>query len=184
MKYISVLILYFKINSAIGIILIDKTWNKPSLSMPNCYEVVTAVSPSGNYQDNKVHGANMGPTWVLSAPDGPHVRPMNLVIRVWLHRCEVTHWNKQSYCVTTDVSVSLPLTCVLLLLDLSPVHFTRVVCTPLKSIIYAGARARNSDHIHVLQQTCKSILNISWGKLIRHWNNEARYMLPSIYIRN
>ena len=31
--------------------------------------------------DSKVHGANMGPTWVLSAPDGPHVRPMNLVIR-------------------------------------------------------------------------------------------------------
>ena len=23
----------------------------------------------------------MGPTWVLSAPDGPHVGPMNLVIR-------------------------------------------------------------------------------------------------------
>ena len=31
--------------------------------------------------DSKVHGANMGPTWVLSAPDGPHVGPMNLVIR-------------------------------------------------------------------------------------------------------
>ena len=31
--------------------------------------------------DNKVHGANMGPTWVLSAPDGPHVGPMNLAIR-------------------------------------------------------------------------------------------------------
>ena len=30
--------------------------------------------------DNKVHGANMGPTWVLSAPDGPHVGPMNLAI--------------------------------------------------------------------------------------------------------
>ena len=28
--------------------------------------------------DSKVHGANMGPTWVLSAPDGPHVGPMNL----------------------------------------------------------------------------------------------------------
>ena len=25
--------------------------------------------------DSKVHGANMGPTWVLSAPDGPHVSP-------------------------------------------------------------------------------------------------------------
>ena len=31
--------------------------------------------------DNKVHGANMGPTWVLSAPGGPHVGPMNLAIR-------------------------------------------------------------------------------------------------------
>ena len=31
--------------------------------------------------DGKVHGANMGPTWVLSAPDGPHVGPMNLAIR-------------------------------------------------------------------------------------------------------
>ena len=31
--------------------------------------------------DNKVHGANMGPTWVLSAPDGPHVVPMNLANR-------------------------------------------------------------------------------------------------------
>ena len=31
--------------------------------------------------DSKDHGANMGPTWILSAPDGPHVGPMNLVIR-------------------------------------------------------------------------------------------------------
>ena len=34
------------------------------------------------YPESKVHGANMGPTWVLSAPDGPHFGPMNLVIRV------------------------------------------------------------------------------------------------------
>ena len=31
--------------------------------------------------DSKIHGANMGPTWVLSAPGGPHVGPINLVIR-------------------------------------------------------------------------------------------------------
>ena len=31
--------------------------------------------------DSKFLGANMGPTWVLSAPDGPHVGPMNLAIR-------------------------------------------------------------------------------------------------------
>ena len=30
----------------------------------------------------QVHGSNMGPTWVLAAPDGPHVGPMNLAIRV------------------------------------------------------------------------------------------------------
>ena len=35
-----------------------------------------------NYPDNKVHGANMGPTWALSAPGGPHIGPMNLAIRV------------------------------------------------------------------------------------------------------
>ena len=34
------------------------------------------------YPYSKVQGANMGPTWVLSAPDGPHVGPMNLAIRV------------------------------------------------------------------------------------------------------
>ena len=31
--------------------------------------------------DSKVHGANMGPTWVLSAPDGRIVGPMNFAIR-------------------------------------------------------------------------------------------------------
>ena len=37
------------------------------------------------YPDGKVHGAKMGPTWVLSAPDGSHVDPMNLIaIRVVL----------------------------------------------------------------------------------------------------
>ena len=35
-----------------------------------------------SYPDSKVHGATMVPTWVLSAPDGPHVGLMNLAIRV------------------------------------------------------------------------------------------------------
>ena len=38
--------------------------------------------------DSKFHGANMGHTWVLSAPDGLHFGPMNLAIRgsmkLWL----------------------------------------------------------------------------------------------------
>ena len=40
------------------------------------------TSTSLKYPVCKVHGANMGPTWVLSVPDGPHVGPMNLTIRV------------------------------------------------------------------------------------------------------
>ena len=49
------------------------------------------------YPDSKRHGANIGPTWVLSAPDGPHVGPMNLVIRVWrLLRENVFAWTQSS----------------------------------------------------------------------------------------
>ena len=39
--------------------------------------------------DSKVHGANMGTTWVLSAPDKPHVDPMNIAIR------DVASWRYQ-----------------------------------------------------------------------------------------
>ena len=35
-----------------------------------------------SYSDSKVHVANMGPTWVLSAPGGPHIGSMNLAITV------------------------------------------------------------------------------------------------------
>ena len=35
-----------------------------------------------SYPDSKVHGANIRPTWVLSAPHGRHVGPMNVAIRV------------------------------------------------------------------------------------------------------
>ena len=48
---------------------------------PNRYFVMIG-SP-----DSKVHGANMGPTWVLSAPDGRHVGPMNVTIRVAVCCC-------------------------------------------------------------------------------------------------
>ena len=40
--------------------------------------------PNKDVQTNnsKVHGANMGPTWDMSGPDGPHVGPKNLAIWV------------------------------------------------------------------------------------------------------
>ena len=47
-------------------------------------------------RDSKVHGANMGPDWVLSAPDGPHVGLMNLVVR----ESSSAHWTlvQQEFC--------------------------------------------------------------------------------------
>ena len=44
------------------------------------------------FPDSKVPGANMGPTWVLSAPDGPHVGPMNLAIRVSISSFQTRAW--------------------------------------------------------------------------------------------
>ena len=43
----------------------------------------SGVSEPDNTTDpvSKVQWANMGPTWVLSVPDEPHVGPMNLAIR-------------------------------------------------------------------------------------------------------
>ena len=38
------------------------------ISIDNALE----IPQSFTNPDSKVHGANMGPTWVLSAPDGPH----------------------------------------------------------------------------------------------------------------
>ena len=46
---------------------------------------------SVNNPDSKVRGANMGPTWVLSAPDWPHLGPTNLAIR------EIDWWYPKLY---------------------------------------------------------------------------------------
>ena len=50
------------------------------LSKNMCIETRRTYKPDP-ISDSKVHGANMGLTWVLSAPDRPHVGPMNLAIR-------------------------------------------------------------------------------------------------------
>ena len=41
------------------------------------------------YSDNNIHGVNMGPTWDLSAPDGPHVGPMNLAFWGYIKEASV-----------------------------------------------------------------------------------------------
>ena len=43
---------------------------------------LTVQEAEYGYPDNKVYGANMGPTWGWQDPGGPHVGPMNFVIWV------------------------------------------------------------------------------------------------------
>ena len=49
------------------------------------YQMPSYEDAFANDPDSKVHGANMKPTWVLSAQDGPYVGPMNLAIRGSFH---------------------------------------------------------------------------------------------------
>ena len=51
--------------------------------------LVVTANYAGKDPNRKVHVANMEPTWVLSAPGGPHVGPMNLYIRGGLIGCVV-----------------------------------------------------------------------------------------------
>ena len=52
-------------------------------------DTVMSKFGNGTNPDSKVHGANMGPTWVLSAPDGSHCGPKNLAIREHLRGCQI-----------------------------------------------------------------------------------------------
>ena len=63
--------------------------------------------------ESKVHGANIGLTWVLSAPGGPHVGPISLAIRAllsnrWLpHKgqlCVSMSWRHQATQIITCLS--------------------------------------------------------------------------------
>ena len=70
-------------------IIIDSIWHRPNPRQKCKENVMTekclfvemhSVRCSSCTPDSTVHGANKGPTWVLSAPDGPHVGPMNIAI--------------------------------------------------------------------------------------------------------
>ena len=87
--------------------------------------------------DSKVHGANMGPTWLLSAPGGPHVSPINLAIS------DSTNVTKKrlSYQICVSVSTLIPsgpcsgVFCIFLRLWLFNVLFLKHGYMGLKSSI-------------------------------------------------
>ena len=52
----------------------------------NAFNIIVkpAVLYQSRYPDSKIHVVAMGPTWDLTAPDGPHIGPVTLAIRVGL----------------------------------------------------------------------------------------------------
>ena len=70
------------------------------LSVIFCY--VMHVNILCTYPDSKVHGANIGPTWVLSSPGGPHVGPMKLAL--WVCMCFISIYNM--FCALYDILVT------------------------------------------------------------------------------
>ena len=65
--------LYCKISQSLEpakFLLVRSLWN-----LMTCQSYFKAIP------DSKVHGVNMGPTWVMSAPGGPHISPVILAIR-------------------------------------------------------------------------------------------------------
>ena len=63
-------------------------WRDILYKCPNAYTRTKWLNGYRIYPDSKVHGTHMGPNWVLSAPDGPHVGPMNRAIR------DIVLWNR------------------------------------------------------------------------------------------
>ena len=56
------------------------------LPFKTLYEVyVLGARIKHSFPESKIHVTNMGPTWVLSAPGGPHADPMNFAIRVMFY---------------------------------------------------------------------------------------------------
>ena len=77
-------------------------WNGSIIEMPECliywlHNKVGDIAIHCSTPDSKVHGANMGPTWVLSAPGGPHEGLMNFAL--WVYKafffereCDMQLW--------------------------------------------------------------------------------------------
>ena len=85
--YIYIYIYNLTLNSSLWMFLrFGLTWRTERFIVRICSGSFSNYLVSNRIPDNKVHGANMGPTWVLSSLGGPHVGPMKLAIWDGLQR--------------------------------------------------------------------------------------------------
>ena len=86
--------------------------------------------------ESKVYGANMGPTRVLAAPGGPHMGPINLVIRV-ASTCYMSFFQQCYYDCCNNHNTGARWVCVILLLS----YVACIVVPPAQMNIWCLAAA-------------------------------------------
>ena len=69
----------FKFKSFSVSLTLDKSIVNSKISYYTANRETTMFYCMNKTLDSKIHGANMGPTWVLSAPDGPMLTPWTLL---------------------------------------------------------------------------------------------------------
>ena len=104
--------------------------------------------------DSKVHGANMGPTWVLSAPDG------NLC--GW-YRLNVLIWATQLYLFTLKI-----------------LRILSGSCWPFWMM---SSGQKSFTKLSIARNTCKPGIMISIIKIRQSWDNLILIMRISILVR-
>ena len=120
--------------------------------------------------DSKVHGDNMGPTWVLSAPDGPHVGPQNLAIRAvllwwWKLMCHIMsyhEWHIDTLHVSWDGTVSTQICCIALAFQIDSLY-----------IVHGHGDIVSSSYV-VLPRSSRLIQHILWYP---KWNTNTVFVM-------
>ena len=89
---------YYDIESLGGMEMLLSSTRVNINNVPRSSDAEWQIIQTSNYTipNSKVHGANMGPTWVLSAPDGSHVGPTNPAIKDMFPR-EITAYHIVNY---------------------------------------------------------------------------------------
>ena len=110
---------------------------------------------------SKVCGANMGPIWVLSAPDGPHVGPMNLAIREVLSKGPVAA-TEHIWCILSGWE-NLNITCSVFHARSSiSIYFTLLVFAHKNGYNDTKSNKINKMHSHL------SSGMLQWSCFLRH----------------
>ena len=141
------------------------------------------------YPDSKVHGASLGPTWVLSAPDGPHVGPWTLLSGKHV----LLFWWPQTGTQMNVIAVVLFCICITMCLLGIKYQSTNEMCTRFCCVLLCCEILVHSWYLFPNNFRIVSCASVKWsyscvciwvGKLGNHWFRKwlAACSAPSHYL--